>query len=180
MDLTLWYAVALGGLVVLFFLSYRILLMIRVALSHAVFYFLKQKYYPLVHRYVRGSGKATRFDIGLVVIFVVGNVICLALEVKDVAGFVERSGAICTINLVPLALGEHMNIVTSWCGLSLGTYARMHQWLGIVAIVEGLVHTVVGAVSHKLNLHTTSGIATLVVSRLRILIGGAKANTIFF
>ncbi|KAG9232960.1 hypothetical protein BJ875DRAFT_442684 [Amylocarpus encephaloides] len=54
-----------------------------------------------------------------------------------------------------------MNIVASWCGLSLGAYARIHEWLGIVVIVKGLVHTVAGAASQKLDLHTTSGIITL-------------------
>lgn len=110
---------------------------------------------------MRGSEKATLFDAGLIVAFVVGNVICFTLEVKDVATLVKRSGVICTINLVPLALGEHMNMVASWCGLSLGAYARIHEWLGIVVIVEGLVHTAAGAASQKLDLHTTSGIATL-------------------
>jgi len=101
------------------------------------------------------------FDVGLIVAFVVGNVICLISEVKDVASLVKRSGVICTINLIPLALGEHMNMVASWCRLLLRTYARIHEWLGIVAIVEGLVHTVAGVASQKLDLHTTSGIATL-------------------
>jgi len=169
MDLILWYAVTLGGFVTFCFLSHRILLMIRVALSYAAFCFLKQKYYPQVHRHVRGSGKLTRFDIVLLVLFVIRNIICLVFEVKDVAGFVERSGVICTINLVPLALGEHMNIVASWCRLSLGTYTRMHKWLGIVAIVEGLLHMAVGAASHNLDLRTTSGIAMLAVGRLEIL-----------
>ena len=164
MDLTQWYAVALGGLIALLFLSHRILLMIRIALSYAASC-LKRKYHPQVHRYVRGSEKATLFDAGLIVAFVVGNVICFTLEVKDVATLVKRSGVICTINLVPLALGEHMNMVASWCGLSLGAYARIHEWLGIVVIVKGLVHTAAGAASQKLDLHTTSGIATLAVSR---------------
>lgn len=172
MDLTQWYAVALGGLVALLFISHRILLMIRIALSYAASCLLKRKYHPQVHRYVRSSGKATLFDVGLIVAFVVGNLICLTLEVKDivslvnVATLVKRSGVICTINLVPLALGEHMNMVASWCGLSLGVYARMHEWLGLVAIVEGLVHTTAGAASQKPDLHSTSGIATLAVSRL--------------
>jgi hypothetical protein len=169
MDLTKWYAVALGGLVALLFLSHRISLMTRIALSYAASCLLKRKYHPQIHRYVRGPERATLFDVGLVVAFVVGNVICLTLEVKDVAGLVKRSGVICTINLVPLALGGHMNMVASWCGLSLGAFARIHEWLGIVALVEGLVHTVAGAASQKIDLHATSGIATLTVSRLGFL-----------
>lgn len=185
MDLTQWYAVALGGLVALLFLSHRILLMIRIALSYVASCLLKRKYHPQVHRYMRSSGKATLFDVGLIIAFVVGNAICLTLEVKDivslvnVATLVKRSGVICTINLVPLALGEHMNMVASWCGLSLIVYARIHEWLGLVAIVEGLVHIAAGAASQRLDLHTTSGIATLAVSRLGFL-KCATANAMFF
>jgi hypothetical protein len=166
MDLTKWYAVALGSLVALLIISHRISLMARTAITYAESCLLTRRFRPQIHRYVRSSERATLFDVSLVVAFVVVNVVCLTLGVKDVASLVKRSGVICTINLVPLALGEHMNMVTSWCGLSLGAYARMHEWLGIVALVEGLVHTAAGAASQKLDLHTTSGIATLTVSRL--------------
>jgi hypothetical protein len=126
---------------------------------------------------VRGS-RATRFDVGLLVAFIIGNIVCLTVEVKDVASLVKRSGMICTINLVPLALGEHMDVVVSWCGLSLEAYARMHEWLGIV-IVEGLLHTVAGAASQKLDLHTTSGTATLAVSQLGFLASESKLTRHF-
>lgn len=118
---------------------------------------------------MRGSERATLFNVGLVIAFVIGNVICLTLGVKDVASLVKRSGVICTINLILLALGEYMNIITSWCGLLLGAYTYIHEWLGIVAIVKGLVYTAAGAASQKLDLHITSGIATLAVSRLGFL-----------
>ena len=62
-DLTQWYAIALGGLVALLLLSHRILLMIRIALSYAASCLLKRKYRPQVHRYVRSSGKATLMRI---------------------------------------------------------------------------------------------------------------------
>jgi hypothetical protein len=147
MDLTLWYAVALSSLIVLLFLSHRISLMSRTALSYVASCLLKRKYHPQIHRYVRGSEKATLIDVGLIVAFVVGNGFCLIFRVKDVASLVKRSGVICTINFAPLALGEHMNMVANWCGLSLGAYARIHEWLGVVVLVEALVHTVAGAVS---------------------------------
>ena len=169
MDLTQWYAIALGGLVAMLFLSHRILLMIRLALSYAASCLLKRKHHLQVHRYVRGLERATLFDVGLVIAFLVGNVFCLTFGVKNVASLVKCSGVICAINLVPLALGEHMNVVASWCGLSLGAFARIHEWLGIVALVEGLVHTVAGAASQKLDLHATSGIAMVTVSRLGFL-----------
>jgi hypothetical protein len=67
------------------------------------------------------------FNISLVVAFIVKNVICLTLEVKDVTSLVKRFSIICTINLVLLALRGHMNMVASWCGLSLKAFTRIHK-----------------------------------------------------
>jgi hypothetical protein len=87
------------------------------------------------------------FDMGLVVAFMVGNVICLTLGVKDVASLVKRTDVIYTMNFILLVLREHMNVVASGCGILLGAYARIYEWLGIVATVEGLVYIAVGAAS---------------------------------
>jgi hypothetical protein len=62
---------------------------------------------------VRGLERATLFNVGLVIAFIVKNVICFTLEVKDITGLVKRFSVICTINLVLLALRGYMNIVAS-------------------------------------------------------------------
>ncbi|KKY22692.1 putative ferric-chelate reductase [Phaeomoniella chlamydospora] len=54
-----------------------------------------------------------------------------------------------------------MNLIASGCGVRLDSYALMHRWLGRVAIVEALVHTVAAAVSHPLNFKRASDIAAL-------------------
>jgi hypothetical protein len=41
-----------------------------------------------------------------------------------------------------LALGEHINLVASFCGVRLRAYASIHKWLGRVVIAEGLIHLV--------------------------------------
>jgi hypothetical protein len=53
------------------------------------------------------------FNISLVVAFIVKNIICFTLEVKDVASLVKCSSVICTINLILLVLRGHINIVAS-------------------------------------------------------------------
>jgi hypothetical protein len=164
MDLTQWYAIALGGIVALFFISHRVVLMFKPIHNKATVYFRKHLYYPMAHRYVRGSGKTTRFDVGLIVAFVIGNAICLGIGVKDLVGLTKRSGIMCTINLMPLAFGAHMNVVANWCGVSLLAYTRMHKWLGRMVMAEGLLHAAVGASSQKINLHSTTGVASLTVS----------------
>jgi hypothetical protein len=59
------------------------------------------------------------FNLGLISIFMVRNIIYLTLEVKDIISLVnvitlvERSSVIYIINLVLLVLGEYINMVTS-------------------------------------------------------------------
>jgi hypothetical protein len=166
MDVTKWYTVALGCFVALFFSSYHLLRIARISHTYPAFRFFKHLYYPLVHRYLRGSSKTTRFDAALIFILLAGNTACLIVGWKDVATLVGRLGVMSTINLVPLTLGEHMNFVANCCGVSLGAYSRMHEWIGLVAILEGLIHAVAAVLSQPFNPHTRFGIEALVVSRL--------------
>jgi hypothetical protein len=105
-----------------------------------------------------------RFDAVLVALFLVGNAIYITT--KDVASLVERSALLCTINLVPLALGERMNPMASICRVRLTALSSMHEWLGSVAIAEGLVHAAAAIASRHVNIYTTSRVAELVVSYL--------------
>jgi H+/Cl- antiporter ClcA len=150
MDIIQWYAMALGSLVVLFHVSHPLLLIMRISGTYIVSSFLKYLYYPRVRLYIRGSNryigfscKTTWFNVLLVVLFLVGNIVCLSLEVKDVANLIKCSGLLCIINLVSLALGEYMNLVASFCRVKLKAYANMHEWLRKVVIAKGLIYLVV-------------------------------------
>ena len=85
---------------------------------------------------------------------------------KDITTLVERLGVISTINLILLALGEHMNFVTNYYRVSLRAYIYIYKWLGRVAILEGLVHIVAALLSQLFNLYTRFRIKALIVSRL--------------
>jgi hypothetical protein len=162
MDITQWYAVALGGLVVLFHASYLIM---------KISCFLKHLFCPQVRFSMRGFNRyigfsTMRVDVMLVVLFLVGNAICITVGVKDIASLVRRSALLCTINLMPLALGERMNPMASIFGVRLSASASMHEWLGSVVMAEGLVHIAAALSSQHIDVHNTSGIAKLVVSHL--------------
>jgi hypothetical protein len=141
MDIAQWYAVALGGVV---------------ALSMVAKTFLK----ILIYKHLR---KRIGFDVLLIVAFLVGNVLCTTIRVKDIHGLTGRSGLMAIINLMPIPLGGHMNIIANRCGIRLGAYARTHRWLGRVAIVEGLIHTAAAVSLQKPNIRMLSDIAGLTV-----------------
>lgn len=105
----------------------------------------------------------TRFEAALIVAFVTGNILCVAIGVENTTTLSKRLGQMSTINLIPLALGGHMNLITNCCDIKVKNYQHVHRWLGRVAIVEGLVHSIMTAAASKPDLHTPSQVAALVV-----------------
>ena len=103
----------------------------------------------------------TRFDVILIAVLFIGNVICTTVGVKDIPNLIGRTGLISIVNLMPLPLGGHMNLIASRCGISLEAYVSIHRWLAMAGIVEGLVHTAIAASHLKLNLQVISGVAEL-------------------
>jgi hypothetical protein len=137
--------------------------------------FLKHLFCPQVRLSMRGFNRYVgfskmRFDVMLVVFFLVGNAIRTTVGVKDIASLVKRSALLCTINLMPLALGKRMNPMASIFGVRLSASASMHEWLGSVVMAEGLVYIAAALSSQHVNVHNTSGVAKLVVSHLVSLI----------
>ena len=166
MDITLWYAIALGALVALYVTSFLILTFLTKIGPHARILFKKHVYYPQLPKILRGSEKMTRFDFLLTILFLIGLVCCTTVEVHDVAGLRRRSGMISIINLIPLSAGAHMNFLTNACGIRLDVYGRIHRWLGRVAVIEGLVHTIAAVSLQMPDLQVRSDVAGLTVSLL--------------
>jgi hypothetical protein len=54
-----------------------------------------------------------RFNVILVILFLVRNAICITIKVKDIASLVKRFALLYTINLMPLALRKRINPIAS-------------------------------------------------------------------
>jgi hypothetical protein len=166
MDTPEWYAISVGALVALSIISCIILFFASLLRIYGKFYVLKYVFYPQLPRFLPGRQDATGFDLLILVAFLGGNILSMKLNVRTKADFISRSAMVCTINLIPLALGARMNIIASRCGIKLSTYSRAHRWLGRVAIIEGLIHVAVAMSSQKPDLRKLHDIAGLVVSAL--------------
>jgi hypothetical protein len=84
-----------------------------------------------------------RFNVILVILFLIGNAICITIRVKDIASLVKRFTLLYTINLMLLALRERINLIASIFKVWLSAFTSMHEWLGSVVMAKGLVHIVV-------------------------------------
>jgi hypothetical protein len=97
--------------------------------------FLKHVYYPQIYKYLKGSEKIIRFNIIMIVAFLMGNILYITIRVKNIPGLTRRSGLISIIILISLSLRSNINLVVNYCGIRLDDYARIHRWLERVAIV---------------------------------------------
>jgi hypothetical protein len=77
-----------------------------------------------------------------------------------------RLDVMSTINLMPLTLEEYINFVANCCGVSLRAYSYMHEWIGLVAILKGLIHTVAAVLLQPFNSYIRFRIKALIVSQL--------------
>lgn len=144
MNATSWYALALGALVLGPVLVSTLATLSSVVRSRGKRFFLQYLYYPQPPKWLRGSARATWFDHIVLLVFIIANTIAMSVRVNGLADFRRRSGTIPLVNLVPLFLGGRMDLMSRF-GIGLQTYARMHRWIGRVAIAECLIHAIAAA-----------------------------------
>lgn len=158
MDIPQCYALALGILLIVASLLWVIVNTLR---FYESIHFLERVFHIQIHPCL---GNTSWFRGAIILAFLGGNVFFMVVKVKDLPGLVRRSGLISTINLIPLSLGGHMNIIASRCGISLTTYTRTHRWLGRIAIVEGLIHVAATLSLRKPAQRARLDFAALIVS----------------
>jgi hypothetical protein len=69
------------------------------------------------------------------------------------------------INLIPLGIGGHANLITNGFGLSMLAYARVHRWISRLAVMHSALHVVASLVLSKgrLGRMTRQQVAGLIV-----------------
>ncbi|KAH8749128.1 hypothetical protein F5883DRAFT_695426 [Diaporthe sp. PMI_573] len=133
MELTEWYAIALGAVVGLALAANFILTMSK----------LDWVGYRQCLRFIMATSAQRRSLLFILPLFA-GNILALSLYTNNVDTVIRRSGLLCLINLVPLMLGGRMNFVLDHCGISLSDFAITHRWLGWLCIAQGIMHVTAG------------------------------------
>jgi hypothetical protein len=163
MDNPEWYAIAVAGISACAVCIYVLRKTIDVINTYITFYVLKRLVYNRVPKYLRLSGTTTWFDVVWIIIYLVGNALCLTIGITSRTQLLKRAGMLSTVNLMPLALGAHMNLLINQLGLGLEAYHRIHRWIARVTIVEGLLHVALALTSQAPNLHDSAQRAAIVV-----------------
>lgn len=162
MNIIQWYAVALAAPTALSISFYVLGISIGILRTYATHHFLKHVFYARVHKYIRGT---TRYHALLIAALLGGNALCLTIRTHGRAEILRRAGLLSTLNLVPLALGSHMNSIVNCCGLGYDAYGAIHRWIGRVAVIEGVIHVILAVNLERPSLHSSIQVAAVVVGQ---------------
>jgi hypothetical protein len=83
--------------------------------------------------------------------------------VRDMPGAGDRAGVLSILNLVVLICSSRSTLMARIVGTSLRTFQMIHGSIGFMALVQGLVHTVIVLKRVTLDLNNTTHLWGLVV-----------------
>ena len=144
---------ALAAIAALSIIFYVLGISIGILRTYTTYHFLKHVFYPRVHKCIGGT---TRYHALLVITLLVRNVLCLTLGTHNRTEIMQRTGLLSTVNLIPLALGSHMNFIVSRCGLGYEGYSAIYRWIRWVAVIEGVIHVILAVVFQTPNLYSST------------------------
>jgi hypothetical protein len=168
MDNIQWYAIAFAVIATLVFCHYATIKIVDLIDSYVAFHFRKYIFYHRVPKLLWLSSTANWFHVLLILIYLVGNALCLSIRFTSREQLMQQAGLLSTVNLIPLALGGHMNIFANRISLQTDTYNRIHRWVARVVVIEGLLHGVLALTSQAPKIQSSSQIAAVVVSAFNI------------
>ena len=159
-----WYGIVIAIIATFLLLLCLLTITIHIAARQWGFYFRKYLLYHRVHIYRQAPSTATWFQGLIIIVFVIGNVLCLSIAFGGRSTLSQQAGLLSTINLIPLAFGSHMNIIADTCGINLQTLSYMHRWTARIVVAEAVLHALLEISSSGVNLHSSTGIAGVAVS----------------
>ncbi|KIM93505.1 hypothetical protein OIDMADRAFT_61439 [Oidiodendron maius Zn] len=156
-----WYAISIAAIaasVLCFYVLENLARLLRASLETI---FLQLRY-----RYINPNWRGldtTWLHALLVAALWVGNASYLIVTVRSRQDLLHETAMLFTVNLIPLALGSHMNTIADLLHVGLDGYIRLHRWIGWLAVIEGLVHTAI-ALAEKPGVKSVPQIAAVVAA----------------
>lgn len=168
MEITLVYAIALGGVLLTLLLINLIPWFPYLTLSTPTFLQQALRYltYPYLVRRHRFLGPWTCADIMIQLAYIASNSFCIGFRVSDVAKASVRAGSLSLINMIPLFLGPHLGFLADILGISLSTFRLLHRSAGLMSFGLALFHMLAMLVFHveTFSLRGIANISAVVVS----------------
>ena len=176
MEITMAYAVALGGVLLILALINLLPGLPYLTISTPRFLQRALRYltYPYLVRRHRFWGPWTCADIIIQIVYIGCNAFCIRFPASDITEAGVRAGYLSLINMIPLFLGPHLGFLADILGVSLSTFRLMHRSAGMMSCSLFLFHVLAKLVSHtafafrgiaNLSAVVVSTLVTIILSR---------------
>ena len=145
------YSLAAGGVFALAFVYCVSSSISRWIQNRTLFYILKYLIYPIFIRRTRLSGPFSRWRAILTIAYWIGTAACNLIGVKTIAQVGKRAGSLATLHLVPLLFASRASFAADLLGVSLQTFLSFHTTIGLMALVQSVVHTAIFFAHHTIS-----------------------------
>jgi hypothetical protein len=142
MDISLVYAIVMGG-------SFCLLLLINSLplITRLVRYLSPLVSKHLIHRYIlhrhRLLGPWSRADVLVQLIYIAGNICCFEFWDTTTSQAGRRAGTLAMINLIPLFAVPHLSTLADLLGMTLSTFRQIHRSAGVMAVMLTIFHVLI-------------------------------------
>ena len=169
MEITLVYAIALGGVLLIPLLINHLpwLPYLTFSIPPSLQQILRYLTYPYLVRRHQFLGPWTCAGLIIQLVYIACNSFCVGFRVSDIAKAGVRAGNLSLINMIPLFLGPHQGFLADILGISLSTFRLMYYSAGIMSCSLALFHVLAILVSHTaFPLRGTANLFAVIVSTL--------------
>lgn len=140
MDPTHIYSLIVGS-ILLSIISYRLFQYISQWIQNrTVFFIFKYLIYPVVYHRRRFLNPITRWQFLLTLFYWIATATCNVFGIKSISEAGKRAATISIVHFIPLLLTDQLSFGADLLGLSLKTYSKIHGSLGLMAIIQSLIH----------------------------------------
>ncbi|KAH8674404.1 hypothetical protein BGZ60DRAFT_403841 [Tricladium varicosporioides] len=160
LDAFQWYSYIFGGIFSVWVLCYGIYRILNSIWPPTASFILGHLIYPHLFPRIPFIGTATRFEVLIVFLYLLTNILIITIGVKSEIG--SRAATMSVINLIPLLCGPRLSLVTKLLGISLRTSISSHQWFGRTAILQVLVHMIAVLTGGDVFTWTTNNVTGVV------------------
>lgn len=157
LDVPTWYATIVGALVVMLLLYRALSRLIRLLEAICTFCLLKYLVYPVLSHRTPYMRRMTRIYSLAALLYVAVNILCMTLYSESANQIGIRAGIMSTANLILLLPGP-LSRVADCLGVSLRTQTQIHGCIGILVLLQGLVHTAIPLASRQTFRLNTPGL----------------------
>ena len=137
------YAITAGGLFVILLFYCASASISRWIQDRTLFYVFKYLIYPILVRRRRFFSPITRWQVLWTAVYWGLTAVCNVVGVNTVVQAGNRAGSLSVLHLIPLLFTGRLSFAASLLGLSWQSYVRLHSSVGVIAFLQGLIHTLI-------------------------------------